>query len=162
MDAVDRKLISVLRHNGRTTFAELGREVGLSASTVHERVAKLEASGVITGYRAMVDPQTIGLGVTALIGVYPTDIADDDELAEELAKLTEVESCYRVAGDEAFILKVRVPTVDDLEHSLGRLRRIGGVARTRTTVVLSTRFEGRPSTMQATETTGDLPDTRDR
>jgi Lrp/AsnC family leucine-responsive transcriptional regulator len=146
VDDLDRRIITELRVNGRATFAELGRQVGLSASAVHERVGKLESSGVITGYHATVDPRTIGLGVTALVGIQPTDTAVDDEVALALGELPEVESCWAVAGDEAFVVKVRVPTVDDLEHTLGRLRRIGGVARTRTTVVLSTRFEGRPNT----------------
>ncbi|NIH85858.1 Lrp/AsnC ligand binding domain-containing protein [Amycolatopsis granulosa] len=145
MDTLDRKIIAALRLNGRATYAELGRTVGLAASSVHERVGKLEAAGVITGYHATVNPSTVGLGVTALVGIQPTDTADDNEVAEELGALPEVESCYAVAGDEAFVVKVRVPTVDELEHTLGRLRRIGGVARTRTTVVLSTRFEGRPN-----------------
>lgn len=146
MDSVDRKIIAALRRNGRATYADLGRQVGLSASAAHERVGKLEATGVITGYHAIVDPHAVGLGVTALIGIYPTDTADDEDVARELGALPEVESCYAVAGDEAFVVKVRVAAMDDLEHTLGRLRRIGGVARTRTTVVLSTRFEGRPNT----------------
>ncbi|AXB46664.1 Lrp/AsnC family transcriptional regulator [Amycolatopsis albispora] len=145
MDALDRRIIAALRLNGRATYAELGRTVGLSASSVHERVGKLEAAGVITGYHAVVDPSTVGLGVTALVGIQPTDTAADDDVAEALGKLGEVESCYAVAGDEAFVVKVRVSTVDELERTLGRLRRIDGVARTRTTVVLSTRFEGRPN-----------------
>lgn len=146
MDVVDRRIIAALRANGRATYAELGRTVGLSASAVHERVGKLESSGVIVGYHAIVDPRAVGLGVTALIGIQPTDTGDDDVIAAGIAALDEVESCYAVAGEEAFIVKVRLPTVDDLEKSLGRLRRIDGVARTRTTVVLSTRFEGRPHT----------------
>jgi len=145
VDALDRRIIAELRLNGRATYAELGRTVGLSASSVHERVGKLEAAGVITGYHAVVNPSAVGLGVTALVGIQPTDIAENDDLADALGKLAEVESCYVVAGDEAFVVKVRVPTVDDLEQTLGRLRRIEGVARTRTTVVLSTRFEGRPN-----------------
>lgn len=145
MDALDRKIIAALRLNGRATYAELGRTVGLSASSVHERVGKLEAAGVITGYHAMVNPSAVGLGVTALVGIQPTDTAEDDDVAKALAALPEVESCYGVAGDEAFVVQVRVPTVDDLERALGRLRRIDGVARTRTTVVLSIRFEGRPN-----------------
>ncbi len=149
MDSVDRRIIAALRENGRATYAELGRQVGLSASAVHERVGKLEATGVITGYHAVVNPSLVGLGVTALIGIHPTDIADDDDVAVALGLLAEVESCYRVAGDESFVVKVRVATVDDLEHTLGRLRRIDGVARTRTTLVLSTRFEGRPNTSEA-------------
>ncbi|WP_020668572.1 Lrp/AsnC family transcriptional regulator [Amycolatopsis nigrescens] len=145
MDAVDRKIIAALRVNGRATYAELGRTVGLSASSVHERVGKLESNGVITGYHAVVDPRTVGLDVTALVGIQPTDTAADDDVADALGRLDEVESCYAVAGDEAFVVKVRVGTVAELERTLGRLRRIDGVARTRTTVVLSTRFEARPN-----------------
>src|SRR5437763_10687396 len=145
MDALDRQIIAALRVNGRATYADLGRQVGLSASAVHERVGKLESTGVITGYHAVVEPTAVGLGVTALVGLVPTDTGDSEEVAEALAELPEVESCYAVAGDEAFVVKVRVATVDELERTLGRLRRIGGVARTRTTVVLSTRFEGRPN-----------------
>lgn len=145
MDAVDRQIIAALRVNGRATYADLGRQVGLSASAVHERVGKLESTGVITGYHAVVEPSAVGLGVTALVGLLPTDTGDSEEIADALAELPEVESCYAVAGDEAFVVKVRVATVDELERTLGRLRRIDGVARTRTTVVLSTRFEGRPN-----------------
>ncbi|HEY3262696.1 MAG TPA: Lrp/AsnC family transcriptional regulator [Pseudonocardiaceae bacterium] len=151
MDSVDRRIIAALRENGRATFADLGRQVGLSASAVHERVGKLETSGVIVGYHAVVDPRAVGLGVTALVGIQPTDTGDDDAIAAAIARLDEVESCYAVAGDEAFVVKVRVATVDELERTLGRLRRIDGVARTRTTVVLSTRFEGRPHTPGATD-----------
>ncbi|MGX7824176.1 Lrp/AsnC family transcriptional regulator [Actinokineospora sp. 24-640] len=149
MDSVDRRIIAALRTNGRVTYADLGRQVGLSASAVHERVGKLESSGVITGYHAVVDPRAIGLGVTALVSIHPTDTADDEDVADALAGLAEIESCYRVAGDEAFVVKVRVATVDELERALNRLRRIAGVARTRSTVVLSTRFEGRPNTADA-------------
>jgi Lrp/AsnC family transcriptional regulator, leucine-responsive regulatory protein len=146
VDSVDRKIIDALRRNGRATYAELGRQVGLSASAVHERVGKLETTGVIVGYHAVVDPHAVGLGVTALIGINLTDTADEEAVAAGLGGLSEVESCYFVAGDDTFVVKVRVTTVDDLERTLGRLRRLDGVARTRTTVVLSTRFEGRPNT----------------
>lgn len=144
MDALDRQLIDALRIDGRASYAELARTVGLSSSAVHERVAKLESSGVISGYRAIVAPSAVGLGVTALVGIEPGEYGDDGVIAEALAAMPQVESCYGVAGDQAFIVKVRVPTVDDLHLLLGSLRGIDGVARTRTTVVLSTRFEGRP------------------
>lgn len=103
---------------------------------------------MITGYHAEVNAALVGLGVTALVGIQPTDTAVEDDVAVSLAELPEVESCYAVAGDDAFVVKVRVPTVDELERTLGRLRRIDGVARTHTTVVLSTRFEGRPNTAE--------------
>lgn len=145
MDAVDRRLIDALRGDGRASYAELARTVGLSSSAVHERVAKLESAGVITGYRAIVDAGAIGLGVTALIGLEPSENGRDEDIAAALEAVPEVESCYAVAGDEAFIVKVRVANVDELHRCLGRLRGIAGVARTRTTVVLATRFESRPA-----------------
>jgi Lrp/AsnC family leucine-responsive transcriptional regulator len=148
VDDVDRRIIAALRTNGRVTYADLGRQVGLSASAVHERVGKLENTGVIVGYHAVVDPRTVGLGVTALVGIQLSDNAEQEDVATSLGSQHEVESCYAVAGDEAFVVKVRVGTVDDLEHTLGRLRRLRGVSRTRTTVVLSTRFEGRPNPVE--------------
>jgi Lrp/AsnC family leucine-responsive transcriptional regulator len=142
-DAVDRRLIAALRADARATYAELGRLVGLSAPAVHERVHKLETSGILTGYHAAVAPAALGLGVAALVGIYQSDDAEQDDLADRLAGVPEIEDCWFVAGDEAFVVKVRVPDVDALEHTLGVLRRVPGVARTRTTVVLSTRWEGR-------------------
>ncbi len=142
-DPIDRRLIEALRANARATYADLGRVVGLSAPAVHERVHKLEAAGVLTGYHAAVAPAALGLGVSALVGIHQSDGAEQDDLAGRLAGVREIEDCWFVAGDEAFVVKVRVPDVDALEHTLGVLRRIPGVARTRTTVVLSTRWEGR-------------------
>lgn len=89
MDRLDQKIIAALRENGRATYAELGRTIGLSASSVHERVAKLESAGVITGYHAVVDPRTIGLDVTALVGVQPTDTASDEAVADALGGFDE-------------------------------------------------------------------------
>jgi Lrp/AsnC family leucine-responsive transcriptional regulator len=143
MDLVDRQLLNALHADGRASYAELARIVGLSSSAVHERVGKLESSGVISGYRAVVAPSTIGLGVTAMIGIEPGENGRDEVIADALDAMPEVESCYSVAGDEAFLITVRVASVDQLHAFLGRLRAIDGVARTRTTVVLATRFEGR-------------------
>ena len=149
MDALDRQLIDALRADGRASYAELARTVGLSSSAVHERVSKLESSGVISGYRAIVRPSAVGLGVTALVGIEPGEYGQDSVIAAALDAMPQVESCYSVAGDQAFMVTVRVPTVDDLHVILGNLRAIEGVARTRTTVVLSTRFEGRPHRLTA-------------
>ncbi|MFL6077945.1 MAG: Lrp/AsnC family transcriptional regulator [Mycobacteriales bacterium] len=143
MDDIDRELVEALRSNARSTYAELARRVGLTAPSAHERVAKLESSGVITGYHAAVAPSALGLGVSALIGLFLADDVEADEVADKLAVLPEIEACWFVAGDESFLLKVRVPDVDALEATLGALRRIRGVSRTRTTVVLSTRWENR-------------------
>jgi len=117
--------------------------VGLSSPAVHERVGKLEAAGVITGYRAVVDPAAVGLGVTALVGGIESDSVDDHGLVEAFAALPEVEDCWRVAGSEGYLLKVRVSDIPALEATISALNRVRGVARTRTTVVLSTKWEGR-------------------
>ncbi|MGI8665753.1 MAG: Lrp/AsnC family transcriptional regulator [Jatrophihabitans sp.] len=143
MDAVDRSILDARRANGRSTFAELAREVGLSAPAVHDRVGKLEAQGVITGYHAAVAPESLGYSMSALVGVFLSDTADEDLVADQLAGIAAVEDCWFVAGEESFVVKVRVPDVVGLEGAIRAVTRIRGVARTRSTVVLSTRFEGR-------------------
>lgn len=143
VDSVDRRLIQALRVNARATYAELARLVGLSAPAVHERVGKLEAAGIITGYHAAVEPAAVGLGISALVGVLQGDRGDSDRIFVALVEMPEIEDCWFVAGEETFVVKVRVPDMPSLEQAIGALNRIRGVARTRTTVVLSTRFEGR-------------------
>ena len=78
MDAIDRQLIDLLRENARTPYAELARQVGLSAPAVHERVGKLESAGIIRGYRADVAPEAVGLAVTAVIGVVQDSSGDTE------------------------------------------------------------------------------------
>jgi Lrp/AsnC family transcriptional regulator, leucine-responsive regulatory protein len=143
IDAVDEQLIDLLRANGRASYAELARQVGLSSPAVHERVGKLEAAGVITGYRAVVDPSAVGLDVTALIGVSESDSVDDTGVEVAMREVPGIEDCWRVAGSEDYVLKVRVTDIPALEATVNALNRIRGVARTRTTVVLSTKWEGR-------------------
>lgn len=117
--------------------------MGLSASSVHERVRKLERSGVIRGYRAVVDPEALGLFVTALVAAIPLDPTQPDDLPDRVVEFDEVVDCFSVAGEANYILKVRTKTTGDLEDLIRRLREKGGV-QTRTTVVLSIPFEGRP------------------
>lgn len=143
MDEIDRQLVEELRTDARASFAHLARLVGLSAPSVQERVRRLERRGILTGFHAVVDPVAAGLGVTAFVSIYQADSAEQDEVAKRLADVAEVEDCWLVAGDEAFLVKVRVPDVAALEATIASLRRVDGVARTRTTVVMSTRWEGR-------------------
>ncbi|NUW09205.1 Lrp/AsnC family transcriptional regulator, partial [Streptomyces sp. CAI-21] len=106
MDAVDRQLIQALRENGRASYAELGRLVGLSGPSVTDRINRLEAAGVITGYRATVASEALGLGVTALIGISLSDAADHEDVAQRLRDLHEIEDCWFIAGDDSYMLKV--------------------------------------------------------
>lgn len=143
MDAVDRQLVRTLRANARATYADLARQVGLSAPAVHERVGKLESLGVITGYHASVAPAAVGLGVTALVGIFESDQNAEQDVSKALAQMPAVEDCWFVAGEESFLLKVRVADMPALERAIAAISRLPGVSRTRTTVVLSTRWEGR-------------------
>lgn len=144
VDAIDLSLVELLRANARLSYAELARQVGLSAPAVHERVGKLEANGVLRGYRADVAPEAVGLGVTALIGIVEDSGADTDDVLLKLRDMPEIESCYFMAGVESYQLTVRVPTIAELEAIIVRLNRIPGVASTRTAVALSTKWENRP------------------
>lgn len=143
MDDVDQRLVAELRLNGRASYAELARLVGLSGPAVHERINKLESSGVIQGYHAAVAPVALGKTMSALIGVFISDTGDTEAIAADLGAVPAVEDCWFVAGEETFVVKVSVLDVSGLEEVIRALNAIPGIARTRTTVVLSTKFEGR-------------------
>jgi Lrp/AsnC family transcriptional regulator, leucine-responsive regulatory protein len=142
VDDIDRHIVAALVADGRMSYTDLGKLIGLSTSAVHQRVQKLEERGVLRGFRAVVDPEALGLSLTAFISVKPIDPAAPDDVPERLKDLVEVEDCYSVAGDENYILKVRVGTPGELESLLGRIRSAAEVS-TRTTIVLSTPFEDR-------------------
>jgi Lrp/AsnC family leucine-responsive transcriptional regulator len=144
MDERDAAIIAALQEDARATFADIGKQVGLAPSSVHDRVRKLEHVGVISGYRAEVNPQSLGLFVTALVSVTPLDPRQPDDLPERVLDFHEVEDCHSVAGDENYIVKVRTRTTGELEEFLQRLREKAEV-QTRTTIVLSTPFEHRPT-----------------
>ena len=143
LDERDLDIVSALQADARATYADVAARVGLSASAVHDRVRKLEQQGVIRGYTAIVEPGALGLFVTALVAASPLDPTEPDDLPDRVSEFPEVEDCYSVAGEANYILKVRTGTTIDLEDLLRRLREKGGVS-TRTTVVLSIPFEGRP------------------
>src|SRR6516162_6887522 len=125
------------------SFTELAKQAGLSVSAVHQRVRRLEQDGVIRGYVAVFDPDDVGLPLTAFVSIKPFDVAAPDDLPNRLEHLAAIEACHSVAGDENYILKVRVSSPTALEDLLQQIRTIGGVS-TRTTVVLSTPYENPP------------------
>jgi Lrp/AsnC family transcriptional regulator, leucine-responsive regulatory protein len=143
LDERDLAIVAALQEDARATYADVGARVGLSASAVHDRVRKLERRGVVRGYRAVVDPEAIGLFVTALIEASPLDPQQPDDLPERVRAFPEVEDCLSVAGEANYVLKVRTKTTGDLEDLIRRLREKGGVT-TKTTIALSIPFEGRP------------------
>lgn len=140
MEAADRRIIELLRHDGRTSYTDLGKAIGLSTSAVHQRVRRLEERGVITGYSAVVDPAAVGTPLTAFISVTPLDPREPDDIPDRLRDIPQIDACYSVAGDANYMLRVRVGTPQDLEELLATVRNKGGVS-TRTTIVLSTSWE---------------------
>jgi Lrp/AsnC family transcriptional regulator, leucine-responsive regulatory protein len=152
VEEIDRKIVSLLSRNGRMSFTELARQAGLSVSAVHQRVRRLEADGVITGYVALCNAEVIGLPLTAFVSIKPFDPAAPDDLPSRLSHLSAIEACHSVAGDENYILKVRVASPAALEDLLQQIRSIANVS-TRTTVVLSTPYENRPPLVLVTART---------
>jgi Lrp/AsnC family leucine-responsive transcriptional regulator len=125
------------------SFTELARQAGLSVSAVHQRVRRLETEGVITGYVALCNPEVIGLPLTAFVSIKPFDPSSADDAPARLAGLSAIEACHSVAGEENYILKVRVASPAALEDLLQQIRTLANVS-THTTVVLSTAYENRP------------------
>jgi Lrp/AsnC family leucine-responsive transcriptional regulator len=143
VEPIDRQIVQLLSADGRMSFTDLGRATGLSTSAVHQRVKRLEKRGIITGYRAVVDHELVGLPLTAFVSITPIDPSEADDYPERLRDIKEIESCWSVAGEESYILKVRVVKPRKLEDLLARIRSAANVS-TRTTIVLSTSYEDRP------------------
>lgn len=143
LEPTDRAILAELSADGRCSFTDLAERVGLSVSAVHQRVRRLQQRGVLRGYTARIDPEQIGLGLTAFISLTPIDPAAPDDYPARLAHLTAIESCYSVAGEASYVLLVRVPSPAALEELLRQVREAANVS-THSTVVLSTPFEGRP------------------
>jgi Lrp/AsnC family leucine-responsive transcriptional regulator len=122
VEDLDRSIVGLLLNDGRMSYTDLGRATGLSTSAV--------------------DHDAVGLPLTAFISVSPLDPSAPDDVPERLRDILDIEACHSVAGDESYILKVRVATPGALEDLLARIRSAAGVS-TRTTVVLSTPWEGR-------------------
>jgi Lrp/AsnC family leucine-responsive transcriptional regulator len=141
-DPIDRQIATALVNDGRSTLKSLAEVTGLSVSAVQARVRRLETDGVIRGYAALLDAESIGLPLAALIAITPLDPAQPDDAPETLAGLTEIEACHSVAGDDSYVLFVRVATPTALEQLIREIRRRANVS-TRTTVVLQTFFERR-------------------
>jgi Lrp/AsnC family transcriptional regulator, leucine-responsive regulatory protein len=143
VEEINRKILELLVADGRMSFTELARQTGLSVSAAQQRVRRLEQRGVIKGFSAVISPEEIGLPLTAFVSLKPFDPASPDDAPERLAHLGAIEACHSVAGDENYILKVRVGSPRELEDLLQEIRAVASVA-THTTIVLSTPFENRP------------------
>jgi Lrp/AsnC family leucine-responsive transcriptional regulator len=139
MDAVDREVLSVLMQDGRISWADLGKRTGLSAPAVAERVHRLTDRGVVRGFAALVDPALVGDPMTALVSVTLASPSARAEFLRIVVETPEVQECHHTAGEHDYVLKVRCAGTAELEHLVSNVfKGVSGVARTTTTVVLST------------------------
>ncbi len=147
LDEVDWRILAELQRDGRLSFADLAREVSMSASAVTERVRRLEQSGVITGYRAVVAPERIGLAILALVRLrYPSgNYRPFHALLDSTAEIVEA---HHVTGDDCFQLKVAARSMRHLEEVTGRIAALGPVT---TSVVYSSPLPGREVSRLAVE-----------
>lgn len=140
MDEIDKRIIEILQQNARTSNADLARQVNLAPSAVLERVRKLEERGVIRGYVAQVNPRALGLAMTAFVFVRTDNMCS--ESAQALAAMPEVLEVHNVAGEDCYLLKVRVADGEALSDLLTeRISKIEGVTSTRSIIVLRTTKE---------------------
>lgn len=145
MDKYDRLLLSALIENGRASFADLARRVNLSPPAVADRVAKLEAAGIITGYHASVDLAKIGLSIECVIELRITD-RDYKRTQEALEKIPQLTLCHRVTGDACLLIKAAVASMPELQDLIDQIAQYGS---TKTSLILSTPFEQRiPGVLQ--------------
>ena len=144
IDDVDAKIISALSSDSRRSYADVGSEVGLSTAAVHERVRKMLERGVIERFALQVNHEAVGLIFTAFVAIRNDGGAHCREIAPRLRELAAVQELHSVAGEYDFLAKIRTRHARDLEAVLYQIKSIPGVARTTSTVVLDTVFEGQP------------------
>lgn len=144
IDDIDAGIISALSADGRRSYADIGSEVGLSTAAVHERVKKLVERGAIQRFSVQVDPEAVGLSFTAFVAIRNDGGAHCRDIAPRLRTITAVLELHSVAGEYDFLAKIRTARARDLEGVLAQIKSIPGVARTTSTVVLNTVFEGQP------------------
>jgi Lrp/AsnC family transcriptional regulator, leucine-responsive regulatory protein len=134
LDAIDHKIITELSTDGRVSFAELGRRTNLSSPAVTERVKRLEQAGVITGYRAEVDPRALGYQLTAIVRVKPA-VRQLSKIAELAAEIPQIEECLRITGEDCFYVKLHLGSIEELPSVLDRFLLYG---ETTTSIVNAT------------------------
>jgi Lrp/AsnC family leucine-responsive transcriptional regulator len=141
LDATDVAILRALQQDCKSPLARIGETVGLSAPSVSERIEKLEQSGVIRGYSAVLGSRELGLDVTAFIGVVVETPGSLEAFESTVTAIEGVQECHHVTGHHTILLKVKAPNTSTLETLISQIRSLPGVVRTETTVVLSTHTE---------------------
>jgi len=147
IDEIDYKILEILQQKARIPNAEVARQVGMAPSAVLERIRKLESQGIIQGYEVRLNPEHFGQGLTAFVMVNASR-AGNGRLGGELAALTGVQEVHQVAGEDGYLVKLRVADTAELGRILrDEIAAVEGVRETHTSVVLNTVKETRKITL---------------
>jgi Lrp/AsnC family leucine-responsive transcriptional regulator len=139
LDPTDLAILQQLQANGRISNADIARQLDMAPSAILDRIRKLEQRGIIQGYAARIDPAAVGLGLTAFILVRTEERVGTGTIGQALAKIPEVLEVHHVAGEDCYLVKVRVRDTEGLSRLLReRFGRLRGVRNTRSTIVLAT------------------------
>jgi Lrp/AsnC family leucine-responsive transcriptional regulator len=138
MDDIDRKILAHLQLNGRDSYSDIGKSVGLSVSAVNDRLKKLIATGAIRRFAGLVDPAAVGRNLLAFVSVLLERPEHDEPFIAAIAELPDVQECHHVTGDWSYLLKIRVADTAALERVIsGKIKTLPGVARSQTVIALS-------------------------
>jgi Lrp/AsnC family transcriptional regulator, leucine-responsive regulatory protein len=140
LDKTDRMLLALLKEDTKRKYSELGEVVHLSPPAVHERVKKLERTGVIRKYTIEIAPEALGLALQAFVRIHVSRVPCE-EMARSLQTFPEVVECFSSAGEESMLIKVHTRSPSQLEALLNRIRQMPGVERVLTSVILTTHFQ---------------------
>ncbi len=152
IDDIDGKILSILQNDARTSNAEIARRLAMAPSAILERIRKLETRGLIDGYEARLNPEALDLGLLAFIYVRADERIGSRVIGDELAAFPEVQEVHHIAGEDCYLLKVRVADTNALSDLLRqRLGPIDAIRSTRTTIVLSTIKETAQIPLPSTE-----------
>jgi Lrp/AsnC family transcriptional regulator, leucine-responsive regulatory protein len=159
IDEIDNKILSILQDDARTSNAEIARRLAMAPSAILERIRKLETRGLIASYQARLNPKALNAGLLAFIFVLADERTGSDDAGTLLAAMPEVQEVHHIAGEDCYLVKVRIADTDALGELLRqRFGAISSIRSTRTTIVLSTLKETAQIPLPSSPEKEDLPD----
>ncbi|WP_055447567.1 Lrp/AsnC ligand binding domain-containing protein [Lacinutrix mariniflava] len=142
IDGIDKKILRALMADARTSVLEIARQVGISGAAIHQRLKKLEKSGLITGSKFIINPKVLGYTTMAFIGVYLDKAVSNPQAVKQLKKIPEVLECHYTTGNWSIFIKILCKDNEHLMHLLNNdIQSIEGVSRTETFISLNQQIE---------------------